>query len=111
MCPQAKAMARSEVEPVTMLPGVVRRTLGSTDKLMLVEIQLAAGAVVPEHDHPHDQVGYVVSGEVVMMIDGKETLCRVGDSYQIPGGVSHSARTLSDTIIIDVFSPPREEYA
>ncbi len=108
---QAKIINRSSVAAVTVLPGVVRRTLGSTDKLMVVEFHVAAGAVVPEHNHPHDQAGYVVSGEMVMTINGKEALCRAGDSYQIPGGVFHGVRTLSDTVIIDVFSPPREEYA
>ncbi len=107
----AKVVPWNEVEPVTMLPGVVRRTLGSTDKLMIVEFRLTAGAAVPQHEHPHDQVGYVVSGAATMNIDGVEVVCRAGDSYQIPGGVRHSVRFLTDTVLIDAFSPPREDYA
>lgn len=99
-----------DVEPVEMLPGVTRRTLAVTDRLMLVEFRLQAGATVPLHSHPHDQVGYVVSGEVILTVDGQEFRCGPGDAYAIPGGVEHAARAEVDTVLIDVFHPPREEY-
>ena len=99
-----------DAQPVEMLAGVIRRTLAVTDRLMLCEFLLKGGNEVPVHTHPHDQVGYVVSGEVVMIVDGEETRCRPGDAYSIPGGVPHGARALEDTIVVDVFHPPREEY-
>src|SRR2546428_9791509 len=52
----------SAANPVEMLPGVVRRTLTDGDKMMLCEIRMEAGAVVPLHTHPHEQTGYLVSG-------------------------------------------------
>ena len=100
----------NEVDPVEMLPGVFRRTLGVTERMMLCEFHIRAGSEVPLHSHPHDQVGYVVRGEAIMIIDGKEYRCGPGDSYAIPGGVKHGARFEVDTILIDVFHPPREEY-
>ncbi len=101
---------RGDARPVEMLTGVVRRTLALTERLMLCEFTLQAGSEVPIHTHPHDQVGYIVSGEVVMIINGQETRCGPGDAYAIPGGVPHGARAISDSVLVDVFHPPREEY-
>ncbi len=106
----AKGIKHDEVEPVEMLPGVERRTLAVTERLMLCEFHIRAGSEVPLHQHPHDQVGYVVSGEAIMVIAGKEYRCGPGDAYAIPGGVEHAARFEVDTVLIDVFHPPREEY-
>ncbi len=106
----AKVIRHDEAQPVEMLAGVVRRTMAVTERLMLCEFTLNAGSEVPVHTHPHDQVGYVVSGAVVMIIDGRETRCGPGDAYAIPGGVPHGARALEDSLLIDVFHPPREDY-
>jgi quercetin dioxygenase-like cupin family protein len=101
---------KAEVEPLEQLPGIHRRTMGMTDKGMLCEFFLERGYEVPTHTHPQDQVGYVISGELEMTIDGEVRICRAGDSYAIPGDVVHGARILADTLAIDVFSPPREDY-
>jgi len=106
----AKAIYRDAVQPVEMLPGVERRTLAVTERLMLCEFHIGAGSEVPMHSHPHDQVGYVVSGEAIMTIAGREYRCGPGDAYAIPGGVEHGARFETDTVLIDVFHPPREDY-
>lgn len=99
------------VAAVEMLPGVHRRTLGTTGQVMLCEITLEAGAVVPTHSHPHDQIGYVVSGTIRMTVAGQERLCGPGDGYVIPGGTPHAADApFGRTVVIDVFNPPREEY-
>jgi quercetin dioxygenase-like cupin family protein len=96
--------------PVEMLPGIVRRTLTAGDKMMLIEVTLEPGTVVPMHTHPHEQTGYVVSGRMRLQI-GDETLdLDPGDAYMIPGGHEHEATALEPLLIIDVFSPPREEY-
>lgn len=97
-------------EPVEMLPGVVRRTLTAGDKMMLIEVTLDPGAVVPSHTHPHEQTGYVVSGRMRLQIAHEVQDLNPGDAYMIPGGVEHQATALEPLVIIDVFSPPREEY-
>lgn len=99
-----------EVTPVEMVPGVVRTTRISSDKLMIVEFRLAAGAEVPEHRHPHEQCGTVRKGRMVLRCGGEETVLGPGDSYHIPGGVQHSVTVLEDAVTIDVFTPPREDY-
>jgi quercetin dioxygenase-like cupin family protein len=100
----------SDVEPVEMVPGLDRRTLACSERLMIAEFRAAPGAEVPMHTHPHDQAGYVVSGEMELTIDDHTERCGPGDSYTLPGGVPHGARFLSESVIIDCFSPPREDY-
>jgi quercetin dioxygenase-like cupin family protein len=99
-----------DVTPVEMIPGLFRRTLGETSREQVVEVRAQAGVKLPEHSHPHDQVGYVVSGQIEITIGGVSHLCNPGDSWAIPGNVDHSAFFPVDTVVIDCFSPPREEY-
>lgn len=101
----------AEASVVEMLPGVFRRTLITTPGMMLCEITLEAGAEVPMHTHPHEQIGYVAQGQIEMTVAGEVRLCATGDSYAIPGGVPHAARaTHGRTVVVDVFTPHREEY-
>jgi len=100
-----------ETNPIEMLPGVVRRTLVSGDGQTLVRFELTAGGVVPEHTHPHEQAGTVITGRVRFRIGDREAEVVPGDSYMIPGEVPHSAVALEDSILIEVFAPVREEYA
>lgn len=102
--------ALGSVEQVEMLEGIFRRTLGTTESNMLVEITLNKDAVVPMHSHPNEQVGIVVSGEIEMTVGGEVRVCVPGESYAIPGDVEHTARAVSDCVVIDCFSPPREDY-
>jgi len=95
---------------VEMRQGVFRRTMGITDEAMICEFFLEREAVVPPHSHMNDQVGYVVYGKLEMTIGDDVRVCMPGDSYAIPGGIVHSAHALVDTLIIDAFSPPREDY-
>jgi len=93
-----------------MLPGLERRTLGCGERAMIAEFRARAGVNIPQHTHPHEQVGYVVSGRVELTIGGETARCGPSDSYTIPGGVPHSAHFLSECVVIDCFSPPREDY-
>lgn len=103
-------LRNNESTPVTVLPGVVRRTLITTDKLMMCEFQFNKGAEIPIHSHPHEQVGYVVKGKVRMTINKAEYILTTGDTYGAPPNVSHGATIIDDAILIDTFSPPREDY-
>ncbi len=102
--------ANSEANAVEMFPGVVRRTLNSGDRTTLAEITLDEGSVVPEHTHPHEQIGYVSRGWVRFVIGDDQRELRSGDSYLIPGDVSHEVTALEASVCIDVFSPVREEF-
>ena len=100
----------SDVPKIEAMPGVFRQTLLSGKNLMLVLYTLEKGAVFPEHNHPHEQSGYVISGLLEMIIDGKSYVLRPGGTYFAAAHQMHSARVLEDTVVLDAFSPPREDY-
>lgn len=98
------------IRAVEMVPGIIRRTLCHTDRLMMTEVRARAGAYLPTHSHPHDQAGYIVQGLVDFTFDGATHTLQPGDSYVIPGGVEHSAFFPEEAILSECFSPAREEY-
>ena len=98
------------VAPVEMFSGVVRRTLTDGDRLMLIEVTLNEGAVVPMHTHPHEQTGYLISGRFLFELGDEKRELGAGDCWLVPSNVPHQVTALEDSVFIDVFSPPREEY-
>jgi len=100
----------SDAKPVNMLPGLTRKTLAQSQTMMICEFKFDAQVTIPIHTHPHDQVGYLVEGHVEMTIDGKKFDLVKGDSYSAPSNVPHGVLTLEPSIIVDTFSPPREDY-
>ena len=101
---------RSSAAPVEMLPGVVRRTLSEGERMMLIEVTLDQGAVVPLHTHPHEQIGYLASGRLLWELGDERRELAAGDSWLVPPNVPHQVTALEPSVAIDVFSPPREEY-
>jgi quercetin dioxygenase-like cupin family protein len=100
----------AKVKTVEMFEGVLRKTLAVGEKIMLVEFTFRKGSIVPTHTHPNEQVGYVVKGKVKMRIGEKDHLLVTGDSYYIKPKIEHGATLLEESIIIDTFCPPREDY-
>jgi len=101
---------RSSTTPVEMLPGVVRRTLSEGERMMLIEVTLEQGAVVPPHTHSHEQIGYLASGRLLWELGDERLELSAGDSWLVPSNVPHQVTALEPSVAIDVFSPPREEY-
>lgn len=99
-----------KTKTVEMFEGVHRKTLAVGEKMMLVEFTFHKGSIVPIHTHPNEQVGYIVKGKVKLIIGEKEHLLETGDSYYIQSNIEHGATLIEESIIIDVFSPPREDY-
>jgi quercetin dioxygenase-like cupin family protein len=91
-------------------PGLVRRIGSYNDKLFLAEHRMEKGWVGARHSHPHEQVVYVISGELEVTITGTTFRVRAGDSFVVRGGVEHQASALADSLVIDVFTPCREDY-
>ena len=73
-------------------------------------VLIAKGTAMPEHSHPHEQVTYIVDGELEMTIGGKTMLLKTGMFYVIPSNTPHSVNAYVDSTTIAVFSPVREEY-
>ncbi|MEW6226863.1 MAG: cupin domain-containing protein [Bacillota bacterium] len=95
---------------VQMMSGVVRKTLVVGDRMLLAQFSFEAGAVVPVHQHPHEQVGYVISGRQRLTVGDEVHFIEGGDSYFIPGGVPHATEAITDSVAVDTFCPPREDY-
>ncbi len=81
------------------------------EKMMLSVAELAAGAVVEEHSHPHEQVGILLEGKVLFTIGGEEKTLNPGEMFRIPGNVRHKVVVLEGPAkALDIFCPPREDY-
>ena len=91
--------------------GVTRRVLAYTDGLMCVENTFAQGAVGSLHSHPHTQITYVVSGVFSFTIDGVTKTVRAGDTMLKQNGVIHGCVCLEAGILLDIFTPMREDFA
>ncbi|HEY0041081.1 MAG TPA: cupin domain-containing protein [Flavisolibacter sp.] len=73
-------------------------------------VVLEEGSSVPLHQHPQEQITYILEGKLQMVIDGKDCLLEPGMYYVIPSNVIHSAVALTACKLIDVFAPVREDY-
>ncbi len=94
-------------EWIEMQPGVRRRTLAVGESLMQMVVTLAAGSSLPAHAHQNEQMAHVVSGRLILTIDGVPHECGPGETLVIAGGIPHSAQVQEDTVVLDTFSPPR----
>ena len=90
--------------------GIKMKTLVYGTRTLLCEFRLEKGSLLPRHQHPHEQTGYLVSGHVALSVGGERFDALPGDSWSIPGNVEHSAETLDDSVVVEVFSPVREDY-
>lgn len=77
---------------------------------LLTEVKLEKGAVIPAHSHPHEQTGYLVSGQMDFLVDGTHIIANPGDSWNIAGDLEHGATALQASVVVEVFSPVREDY-
>ena len=81
-----------------------------TERMTLIYWDIAAGASLPAHSHPHEQVVNVFSGEFELNVDGITQTLKAGDVFAIPPTAEHSGQAVTDCHILDVFCPVREDY-
>jgi quercetin dioxygenase-like cupin family protein len=94
---------------ITMVAGIRRRTVASGERMMQMLVTLEAGAHLPEHQHPHEQIVHVLSGRLRLIVAGEAHELGPHQPVSIPGGVRHAVDVLEDTLVVDTFSPPRED--
>jgi quercetin dioxygenase-like cupin family protein len=80
------------------------------EKVMLARVYLKKNAHVPRHQHHNEQVTYILEGALKFSIDGKEMVVRAGEVLCIPSNMPHEAWAIEDTVDLDVFTPPREDW-
>jgi quercetin dioxygenase-like cupin family protein len=96
--------------PVEHLNPLIDRQFVAGDRSMLARIILRKGSIVPLHSHDNEQITYVLDGALKFLIDGKELIVRSGEILVIPSNLPHSAEALEDTVDLDIFCPPREDW-
>ena len=90
-------------------PGVKRKIMAYDDKLMVVKVQFEKGSIGTIHQHSHSQISHVESGTFEIEINGYTKTLAAGDAFYVPPNVLHGAVCLAAGILIDVFSPMRED--
>ena len=109
MTAQAKHIPWNSVEREKLNPLIDREML-TGQNLMLARVIMKKGAHVPLHHHHNEQVTYILEGALKFRIDGKEIVVKAGEVLCIPSNMPHEAWALEDTIDLDVFNPPREDW-
>jgi quercetin dioxygenase-like cupin family protein len=99
----------SEIAEKELVPGYHVRFVHSPN-MTLAYWAVDAGAALPAHSHPHEQVANVIEGEFELMVGGEVRVMKPGQVAVIPGNVTHSGKAISDCKLIDVFYPVREDY-
>ena len=93
-----------------VVDGVRLKNLVHGARTHLTEVRFRKGAVVPEHRHPHEQTGYLVSGSLRFFSGAEEWVALPGDAWNLSGGHPHGAEALEESIVVEVFSPVRDDY-
>ena len=100
----------NELPATEMLPGVTRRSV-YLDHVMITFFDFEPGSVVPAHDHPHEQITYVLQGAMKFRLGDEVRVLRAGEGACCPPGVTHGATVLDEpTVALDAWYPLREDY-
>jgi quercetin dioxygenase-like cupin family protein len=99
--------------PKEQVTDMLDRRLITGDRMMLAHVYLKKGAIVPQHSHENEQLTYILEGGLRFWIgkDGSQVIdVMAGDVLHIPSHVLHKAEALDDTLDVDIFSPPRQDW-
>jgi quercetin dioxygenase-like cupin family protein len=99
--------------PKERVTDTIARRLVVGNRMMLAHVYLAKGAIVPRHSHENEQLTYILEGALKFWIgedEAEEIIVRAGEVLVIPSNVPHKAEALEDTLDIDVFDPPRQDW-
>ena len=92
---------------------MLERRLISGDRMMLAHVYLKKGCIVPKHSHENEQLTYILDGALKFWIgddECEEIIVRAGEVLLIPSNIPHKAEALEETLDVDVFSPPRQDW-
>lgn len=90
--------------------GVSRKILAHNGKMMQVEVHFADGAIGPMHNHPHEQLTYVMSGEFEFTIGDVTKIVKAGDTLYKEPNIMHGCTCLKAGVLLDTFTPQREDF-
>jgi quercetin dioxygenase-like cupin family protein len=98
-----------DIKPRELVPGITGY-YAHGQNLTLGYVEIEAGSDLPQHQHPHEQITYIIEGQLDMMIGGKPCSLTAGMHYVIPSNVPHGAVAVTNCKVIDVFNPTRDDY-
>lgn len=104
---------RWEDMPRERVSDSLERRLITGDRMMLAHVYLKKGCIVPKHSHDNEQLTYIIEGALRFQLgaDGsEERIVRAGEVLYIPSNLPHQAEALEDTLDVDIFSPPRQDW-
>jgi quercetin dioxygenase-like cupin family protein len=99
--------------PKEAVSGLLDRRLITGDRMMLTHVYLKKGCIVPKHQHENEQLTYILEGALKFWIgddESQELVVRAGEVLHIPSMVWHKAEALEDTLDVDIFDPPRQDW-
>ena len=96
--------------PIEQLNPLLQRHFIVGENVMIARVLLKKGSVVPRHSHHNEQVTYILEGALKFFIEGKEIVVAAGEVLCIPPNLPHEALALEDTVDLDIFNPPREDW-
>jgi quercetin dioxygenase-like cupin family protein len=91
-------------------PGLKRQVLSYSATMMLVRHEMCEGWRGAAHKHPHEQIVYVISGRLRITVGSTTFDATAGDDFIVKSNVEHQASALQASVVLDVFSPAREDY-
>ena len=94
---------------IAICPGIKRRTIAHGEKMYQMLAQLDAGSRMSPHQHPHEQIAHVLSGRMRLIVDGTPHELIAGQAFYLASNVPHGVETIEETMVLDTFSPPRED--
>jgi quercetin dioxygenase-like cupin family protein len=113
VAPQGVTWYRWDDMPRERVSAALERRLVTGDRIMLAHVYLKKGCIVPRHQHHNEQITYILEGALRFWIgtdEGEVIVVSAGEVLHLPSGVWHKAEALDDTLDVDVFSPPREDW-
>ena len=99
--------------PLESVTEQIDRKLITGDRMMIAQVLLKKGSIVPRHSHDNEQITYILKGSLHFWIgedESEEVVVNAGEVLHIPSNVPHKAQALEDTLDVDVFSPPRQDW-
>lgn len=90
--------------------GVSGKVVLKGEKMMFFLVRMEPGAVVPKHSHPNEQMGLCLKGRAVFKAGGEERVVEAGFAYRFAPGEEHSVEAVRESLFLDVFAPPRQDY-
>ena len=95
---------------IDIVPGIQRRTIANGRTMYQMVARLDAGSRMPEHKHSQEQIVHILEGRMRLVVSGVPHELKRGESFYLAENVPHGVETIEDTMVLDTFSPPRDDY-